>query len=308
MLRVNIHSFAYAEEPVLENINFEVEKGLHISILGESGCGKSTLLKAIYGLLQVTNGTIFWEDKKLLGPDFNLVPGEPFIKYLAQDFDLMPFISVAENIGKHLSRRFMQERQERIDQLLEVVDMTDFADTHVKLLSGGQKQRVALARAIAKEPELLLLDEPFSHIDNFRRNALRRNLYAYLIKEDITCITATHDSEEALSFSDDIKMMRNGTFIQSASPEDLYTNPKNNYVASFFGDISRLTIAGKEAILMPHQLELSETKTPLIASVLKSYYKGSYYLVEALYENKKIYLNSPHSLKPETTIYLNINK
>ena len=90
MLRVNIHSFAYAEEPVLENINFEVEKGLHISILGESGCGKSTLLKAIYGLLQVTNGTIFWEDKKLLGPDYNLVPGEPFIKYLAQDFDLMP--------------------------------------------------------------------------------------------------------------------------------------------------------------------------------------------------------------------------
>ncbi|WP_405330645.1 ABC transporter ATP-binding protein [Leeuwenhoekiella sp. LLG6367-2.1] len=308
MLRVNIHSFAYAEEPVLKNINFEVEKGLHISILGESGCGKSTLLKAIYGLLQVTNGTIFWEDKKLLGPDFNLVPGEPFIKYLAQDFDLMPFISVAENIGKHLSRRFMQQRQERIDELLEVVDMTDYANTHVKLLSGGQKQRVALARAIAKEPELLLLDEPFSHIDNFRRNALRRNLYAYLKKEDITCITATHDSEEALSFSDEIKMMRNGTFIQSASPEDLYTNPKNNYVASFFGDISRLTIAGKEAILMPHQLELSETKTPIIASVLKSFYKGSYYLVEALYENKKIYLNSSHSLKPETTIYLNINK
>ncbi|MDP5043659.1 MAG: ATP-binding cassette domain-containing protein, partial [Leeuwenhoekiella sp.] len=168
MLNVTIKSFAYAEETVLKDLNFKVEKGTHISILGESGCGKSTLLKIIYGLLQLENGQIFWGEQQLMGPDFNLVPGEPFIKYLAQDFDLMPFISVSENIGKHLSRRFMEQRQERIDELLEVVDMTYFADVHVKLLSGGQKQRVALARAIAKEPELLLLDEPFSHIDNFR--------------------------------------------------------------------------------------------------------------------------------------------
>ncbi|MEE3243191.1 MAG: ATP-binding cassette domain-containing protein, partial [Bacteroidota bacterium] len=203
MLKVDITDFGYTEETVLKNLDFTVEKGKHISILGESGCGKSTLLKIIYGLLHVENGTIFWDDNELLGPNFNLVPGEPFIKYLAQDFDLMPYVSVADNIGKHLSRHFMQQREERINELLEVVDMTAFADVHVKLLSGGQKQRVALARAIAKEPELLLLDEPFSHIDNFRRNALRRNLYAYLKKENITCITATHDSEEALSFSDE---------------------------------------------------------------------------------------------------------
>ncbi|MGO4912373.1 ABC transporter ATP-binding protein [Leeuwenhoekiella sp. W20_SRS_FM14] len=308
MLNVTIRSFAYAEETVLKNLDFKVEKGTHISILGESGCGKSTLLKIIYGLLQLENGQIFWGEQQLMGPDFNLVPGEPFIKYLAQDFDLMPFISVSENIGKHLSRRFMEQRQERIDELLEVVDMTDFADVHVKLLSGGQKQRVALARAIAKEPELLLLDEPFSHIDNFRRNALRRNLYAYLKKENITCITATHDSEEALSFSDIIKMMRNGSFIQTATPEEVFKNPKNAYVASFFGDINELIINGTKNLIMPHQLSVSESKTPLKVTVLKSYFKGSYYLIEGLYEGQKIYFNSSKLLKTTQEVFLKLSQ
>ena len=308
MLNVTIKSFAYAEETVLKNLDFKVEKGTHISILGESGCGKSTLLKIIYGLLQLENGQIFWGEQQLMGPDFNLVPGEPFIKYLAQDFDLMPFISVSENIGKHLSRRFMEQRQERIDELLEVVDMTDFADVHVKLLSGGQKQRVALARAIAKEPELLLLDEPFSHIDNFRRNALRRNLYAYLKKENITCITATHDSEEALSFSDIIKMMRNGSFIQTATPEEVFKNPKNAYVASFFGDINELIINGTKTLIMPHQLSVSESKTPLKVTVLKSYFKGSYYLIEGLYEGQKFYFNSSKLLKTTQEVFLKLSQ
>ncbi|WP_028377046.1 ABC transporter ATP-binding protein [Leeuwenhoekiella sp. MAR_2009_132] len=308
MLNVTIKSFAYAEETVLKDLDFKVEKGTHTSILGESGCGKSTLLKIIYGLLQLENGQIFWGEQELMGPDFNLVPGEPFIKYLAQDFDLMPFISVSENIGKHLSRRFMEQRQERIDELLEVVDMTYFADVHVKLLSGGQKQRVALARAIAKEPELLLLDEPFSHIDNFRRNALRRNLYAYLKKKNITCITATHDSEEALSFSDEIKMMRNGSFIQFATPKEIFANPKNAYVASFFGDISELIINGTKTLIMPHQLCVSESKTPLKVTVLKSYFKGSYYLIEGLYEGQKIYFYSSKLLKTTQEVFLKLSQ
>lgn len=304
MLHVTIDSFAYADKTVLKELDFKVEAGQHISILGESGCGKSTLLQIIYGLLHVENGSIFWKNQELRGPNFNLVPGEPFIKYLAQDFDLMPFISVADNIGKHLSRRFMKQRQERIDELLEVVDMTAFADQHVKNLSGGQKQRVALARAIAKEPELLLLDEPFSHIDNFRRNALRRKLYAYLKKEGITCITATHDSEEALSFSDEIKMMREGTFIQTDTPGAIFKNPKDAYVASFFGDVNELLIEGKSRLLMPHQLEVSESETELKATVIKSYFKGSYYLIEAFYDKQHIFFNHISKLQANTTVFL----
>ncbi|PHQ30704.1 ABC transporter ATP-binding protein [Leeuwenhoekiella nanhaiensis] len=304
MLHVTIDSFAYAENPVLKDLDFKIEEGQHISILGESGCGKSTLLQIIYGLLHVEHGSIFWKNQELLGPNFNLVPGEAFIKYLAQDFDLMPFISVADNIGKHLSRRFMQQRQERIDELLEVVDMTVYADQHVKNLSGGQKQRVALARAFAKEPELLLLDEPFSHIDNFRRNALRRKLYAYLKKEGITCITATHDSEEALSFSDEIKMMREGTFIQTDTPEALFENPKDAYVASFFGDINSLEIDDKIELLMPHQILVSESETELKATVINSYFKGSYYLIEAFSDKRAIYFNHNTNLTANSTVFL----
>ena len=293
-------------------MDFTVAQGQHISILGESGCGKSTLLQLIYGFLQVKEGEIYWKEKKLLGPDFNLVPGEPFIKYLAQDFDLMPYISVADNIAKFLSRNFMDKRNARVDELLTVVDLVNFKDTHVKLLSGGQKQRVALARAIAQKPELLLLDEPFSHIDNFRRNDLRRKLYAYLKKENITCITATHDSGEALSFSEEIKVMRHGTFIQTATPQALFKNPKNAYVASFFGDVNvfKASVFGegpnKENImLLPHQLLLSPTKTPLQVIVSKSYFKGGFYLIEADFKGQNIYFNHTEALKKGDKVFLN---
>jgi ABC-type Fe3+/spermidine/putrescine transport system ATPase subunit len=311
MLKVKINTFSYDQQTVLRDMDFTLEQGQHISILGESGCGKSTLLQLIYGLLHLENGQILWKDKKLLGPNFNLVPGEPFIKYLAQDFDLMPFISVADNIAKFLSRNFMKERNARVEELLEVVDLTDFKDIHVKLLSGGQKQRVALARAIAKEPELLLLDEPFSHIDNFRRNSLRRKLYAYLKKENIACIIATHDSEEALSFSDEIKMMRNGTFIQTATPENLFKSPKNAYIASFFGDVNQLSEAlfasrdsDEKLLLLPHQLAVSKEKTPLQVIVKKSYFKGNFHLIEADFKGKNIYFNHVEALVKGREVYL----
>lgn len=320
MLKVNLNAFAYAEEIILRKMNFTVSEGTHISILGESGCGKSTLLQLIYGLLQVKDGEIYWKDKKLLGPGFNLVPGEPFIKYLAQDFDLMPYISVADNIAKFLSRNFMKERNARVAELLEVVDMVEFKDTHVKYLSGGQKQRVALARAIAKEPELLLLDEPFSHIDHFRRNALRRKLYRYLKKENITCITATHDSEEALSFADEIKMMRNGTFIQSASPEQVYKSPKDAYVASFFGDVNVLPAElfglsqnEKELLLLPHQLVLSgqsdeqaDLENQLKIKVKRAYFKGDHYLIEAYFSEKPIYFKNEKKLHEGEQVFLKL--
>ena len=304
MLQLQNVSFSYAEEINLNSINFSVEKGAHICILGESGCGKTTLLKAIYGLLDLTEGEILWNHEKLLGPAYHLIPGHPAMKYLEQDFDLMPYISVEDNIGKHLSRRYMQQRKERIEELLRVVDMTAFAKTHVKLLSGGQKQRVALARAMAKEPKLVLLDEPFSHIDNFRRNALRRDLYAYLKQENITCITATHDSEEALSFSNEIKVMREGSFIQTGKPETIFNSPKNAYVASFFGDVNLLEIDEEPRILFPHQLMISTIEKGWKGRVLKSYFKGSYYLIEALMNKNQVFFKHPVSLEKGKQIYL----
>lgn len=180
MLKIKINNFTFFNQLILENIDIEVERGANLSLIGESGCGKSTLLKIIYGLLDCDNGTIFWNDFEVLGPKFHLVPGMPFMKYLAQDFDLMPFITVGENVGKFLSNFYPEEKQQRIDALLDLVEMTDFKHVKAKFLSGGQMQRVALARVLAQEPEVLLLDEPFSHIDNFRKNHLRRKIFRYL--------------------------------------------------------------------------------------------------------------------------------
>ena len=177
MLKIYLNNFSYLNDSILENIDFELEKGAQLSLIGESGCGKSTLLKLIYGLLDCDNGTFFWNDIQILGPKYNLVPGMPFMKYLAQDFDLMPFITVGENVGKFLSNFYPKEKQNRIDELLELVEMTEFKHIKAKFLSGGQMQRVALARVLAQEPEVLLLDEPFSHIDNFRKNDLRRKIF-----------------------------------------------------------------------------------------------------------------------------------
>ena len=160
MLKVENISFSYTKnKPVLQNFTFTVNQGEHLCVMGESGCGKSTLLKTIYGLLDLQKGTIFWNDEEVLGPEFNLVPGFAKFKYVAQDFDLMPYISVSENIKKHLSRFYPEESEKRTQELLEVIEMTAFKNTKVKNLSGGQKQRVAIARALAKEPQLLLMGE-----------------------------------------------------------------------------------------------------------------------------------------------------
>jgi len=186
MLKVQIDSFGYQDQTILKDISFEVSPGEHVALMGESGSGKSTLLKIIYGLLHVEEGSVFWGDTEALGPNFNLVPGEAYMKYLAQDFDLMPFISVEENIGQFLSVFERETHEERINELLDLIEMKPFAKTKVKYLSGGQQQRVALARVLAQEPEILLLDEPFGHIDNFKRNSLRRNLFLYLKKIFLT--------------------------------------------------------------------------------------------------------------------------
>lgn len=291
MLKVHIKSFKFTEEPVLDNIKFSLEKGEHISILGESGCGKSTLLKLIYGTLQLTHGSLSWDNEAMLGPEYNLVPGEPFIKMVSQDFDLMPFTTVADNIGKYLSRLDMHTREARIKSLLDVVEMTTYKNRLVKTLSGGQQQRVAIARALAKSPKLLLLDEPFSHIDNFRKNKLRRTLYNFLKAENISCITATHDSEEALSFSDDIKVMCQGRIIVSGTPESLYNNPKTKYVASFFEDV----FVYKESIFYPQDIILS--KDGELGGVVKqSFFKGQYWKIEATVDGTAIYFNHEEEL------------
>ena len=190
-----------------------MSQGEQICIIGESGGGKSTLLKIIYGLLQIKTGEVYWNENQIMGPLYNLVPGEPYMKYLSQDFDLMPFTTVFENVSQYLSALEPELLKERTTKLLDMVEMTSFANTKVRYLSGGQQQRVAIARVLAQEPKVLLLDEPFSHIDNFRKNSLRRNLFAYFRKQNITVLTATHDHKDMLPYADQVIVLRDHKII-----------------------------------------------------------------------------------------------
>lgn len=307
MLQVKNIAFTYnKDKPLLKNINFTLEKGEHLCVMGESGCGKSTLLKVIYGLFDLQKGSIFWNEDKVLGPAFNLIPGIKNFKYVAQDFDLMPFTTVSDNISKFLSRMYPEEAKKRTEELLEVIEMTDFADVKVKTLSGGQQQRVAIARALAKEPELLLLDEPFGQIDNFKKRSLRRMLFSYLKEKSIACIVATHDAEDALSFADNMIVIQNSKIVSKNSPKEVFKQRSSKYVASLFDDVNELYINNKKELLYPYQISIvavSEQK----AQVLNSYFKGFYWLIEAVYENQKIFLNHHRDIDRLEMVFLEFN-
>ncbi|MFV9551778.1 ABC transporter ATP-binding protein [Algibacter sp. PT7-4] len=303
MLNIKNLSFSYNKTPVLKDISFKAQLGEHVAIIGESGSGKSTLLKVLYGEYDLDEGHIFWKNEAILGPKYNLVVGYDFMKYVAQEFDLMPFITVEENIGKFLSRFYPEEKAKRTAELIEVVELTKFAKTKVKTLSGGQKQRVALARALAKQPEIILLDEPFSHIDNFKKQSLRRSVFKYLKEHQITCIVATHDKEDVLGFADRMLVLSNNKIVANNLPETLYKNPKTPLIASFFGEFNNIN----GNMVYAHELKVVE-QSNLKAIVKTSFFKGHYYLIEANLNGNYIFFEHKHALKKDTIVSLYLDK
>lgn len=309
MLQVQNVSFSYHKSPVLQNISFSLNLGEVLCVMGESGCGKSTLLKIIYGLLDVDKGNLYWKDDEILGPSHHLVPGVPVFKYVAQDFDLMPYTTVEENIGNFLSNIYAEEKRKRIYELLQVIEMEKFAKKKVKTLSGGQQQRVAIAKALAKQPELLLLDEPFSQIDNFKKNSLRRNLFSFFKEKNIACIVATHDGNDALSFADSVLVIQNSKEVAKNSPQQIYNNPKNKYTASLFGDVNEIVLQQnnktQKILVYPNEIKITDSSA-LKATVKKTYFRGFYWLVEVDYQQQTLLLNHHSNIKVGKEVFLSI--
>lgn len=319
MLSVQINTFhyeAFPEKEILNDISFQVKQGTHLALLGESGCGKSTVLHLIYGTLELSKGQILYNNEQLWGPSRNLIPGHSFMKLVEQEYNIMPFISVAENIAAHLDRKDKTEDETRVNRLLEVVGLTAHKNTKAKHLSGGQKQRVALAKALAKKPKVILLDEPFSSIDTFQKTTLRRTLFQFLKEEGITCITATHESEEALSFADEIIILKKGKIHTKGTPTAIYNTITSDYQGRFFDDVTTLGGAllglqpgSKKHYLLPHQLKISESKTPLKVVVKNNFFKGAYYRVLALSgKNQEVYFNHHSKLSKDVPVFLKYKK
>ncbi|MEX0273739.1 MAG: ABC transporter ATP-binding protein [Flavobacteriaceae bacterium] len=314
MLAVHNLTYAYNGSPVLRDINFAVKEGEHLAIIGESGCGKSTLLNIIYGLLHLEKGEVSWKEKKVMGPLYNLVPGEGHMKYLTQQFDLMPYTTVYENISQHLSAFEPEHLRARTQELLKMIELEDFSNTKVKDLSGGQQQRVALARVLAQEPEVLLLDEPFSHIDHLRKNRFRKNFFYYLRKRGITVLTATHDPFDVLPYANKVLVLKDHAILAEGTPKELYDKPQSLYVASLFGEASTLPVqivksyadTKRHIIVYSHELKVSE-KSGMEVKVATSYFMGSHYMVVGRYEDYEIYFDHHTALEPETKVFLNVS-
>ncbi|GIM49973.1 ABC transporter ATP-binding protein [Capnocytophaga stomatis] len=304
MLEVNNISYTHdGSDTGFHNISFQLKQGEHLSVMGESGCGKSTLLKALYGLFDLHEGTIFFNKKKVVGPSRQLVPGFEKMKYLAQDFGLMPYHTVAENVGKFLSNIDLEYKKQRVNELLSLVEMESFANRKALLLSGGEKQRIGLAMALAQEPELLILDEPFSQIDNFRRSNLQRTLFLYLKTKKISCIVATHDGKEALSFSDKALIMRDGNLLMFGDLLDVYNQKDDFYTASLFGDVSKYVENGKTILLKPYQIEVVE-KSGWETLIENCYFQGENFLVIGISNGEKVHFLSNNPLEIGKKVYL----
>ncbi len=229
----------FGELTVLKNISLTVERGEMVTLLGPSGCGKSTLLRAIAGLNDVNSGKVFIDGRDVTDVEAR----KREVGMVFQSYALFPNMTAAQNVafGLSIQKRPKNEIKERVRAMIELVGLQGKENHRPSQLSGGQQQRVALARALIMNPKVLLLDEPLSALDAQIRQNLRVQIREIQMKTGITAIFVTHDQEEAMSISDRVFVMHNGIIAQEGAPQDIYKNPKSEFVARFIGHYNVLT-------------------------------------------------------------------
>lgn len=234
MLTVNNLSARYADKDVVNNVSFKVNEGDIVCLLGPSGCGKTTLLNTIAGFISPTSGDITLDQETISTDQVVLPPDQRGIGMVFQDYALFPHMTVRKNVGFGVKDK--SKRNELVDTLLAQVRLTEHAEKYPHELSGGQQQRVALARSLAARPKLLLLDEPFSNLDNELRNDLGFELRSILKGQNITAVLVTHDQQDAFALGDKIGVINQGKIEQWADAYELYHHPKTEFVANFVGE------------------------------------------------------------------------
>ncbi len=318
MLKIDGLSLAYNGGAVLKNINLELEKGQQACLIGPSGSGKSSLLRSIAGFETPQSGNIYLRDELAYSATSSVPPEHRKVGMLFQDLALFPHLTVKENIAFGLLGRRKKEVSKIVNELLDLVGLLDFSRRYPHQLSGGQQQRVALARALAPEPSLLLLDEPFSSLDNELRSELVRDIYQIFSEKEITTLMVTHDQIEAFSVADKLGVLIDGELAQWGAPTSLYNEPVSKAVADFVGFSSYIsailvdkgtlqtalgtlhcapTISAKmgdklKVLLRPETLQLNDN-SPIKAKVIEQLYRGGDSLLTlALNNGETFFINS----------------
>ena len=269
----------------VQNINLNIAPASIVAVVGESGSGKSTLLKLIYGLLEPDSGVVNFKGNPVQGPHQKLIPGHNRMKMVTQDFSLNTYAKVYDNIASMLPNTDLKAKQEETLEIMEFLRIDHLAQKRAADLSGGEQQRVAIARAIITEPEVLLLDEPFSQIDPLLKNDLRADIKRLSHYLGITVVLVSHDPSDGLSLADQMVILKQGRKIDEGSPEALYYHPKQLYTARMLananvisaGEAQKIGISSvKTVAVYPEWLHIRESETSRFFHVKDILFKGFY--------------------------------
>ncbi len=280
----------------VQAVSFEQQKMQKIAIAGETGSGKSTLLKIVAGIVSPGEGTVFFENKRVKRiPEEKLIPGHPGIEYLSQQFELPHFLTV-EQVLIYANPLPDNEAENDVQakELYELCRISHLLKRRTDQLSGGERQRIALARLLITAPRLLLLDEPYSNLDMIHKNILKNVVHDIEERLQVTCILVSHDPHDTLSWADEIIVMRNGEIVQQAPPQQVYSQPADEYVAGLLGKYNIISpalaeyipglkkIAGdKKIFIRPENIKISrEEKNTLKALVSRIFFYGSHFEIE----------------------------
>jgi ABC-type sugar transport system ATPase subunit len=309
--------FREDHQEVLQDISFTQAEFRNIAIAGETGSGKSTLLQIIAGLVQPTEGQVLFADNRVKGPAEVLVPGHPQIAYLSQQFELAQFLRV-EQVLRYASKLPEAEAQ----TLYELCQIDHLLQRKTNQLSGGERQRIALTRLLLSRPTLLLLDEPFSNLDTAHKKTLKSVIHDIGEELEITCMLVSHDPQDTLSWADEILVLQNGQLRQKGSPEQVYRQPLNEYVAALFGSYNLMGAQGAQAIaqlpgmapgkknmlIRPEDFRITTTGQPALPGTVQQVtFFGSYYEIKVLLAGETVTVKTgPCTLRPGQSIYLSL--
>jgi len=297
---------------LIKDINFEYETLQKIAITGESGAGKTTLLKIISAQVQPDKGSIFFNGERVIGPDEKLLPGHREIAYLSQDHELLHNYKVDELVWFENKLSF-----EEASDLFKVCQIDHLLKRKTDQLSGGEQQRIVLCLLLMKAPRLLVLDEPFSNLDLLHKNILRKVLADITERLQITCMLTSHDPYDTLSWADEIIVMKEGSIVQKGTPEEIYHQPVNEYIAGLFGKYNLLNPStaalfgiesnGNSVMTRPEHFVMSTTGNGINGIIQKISFWGNFYEADVMVKDARIIIRMmKNNWEPGKKVLVNI--
>ena len=271
----NLIKFYSKDDLLIKDLNFSVNKGEFVSFIGESGSGKTTFLKCLAGLEKINSGKITLNNRVLDDKTTFVKPNHRKIGFIFQDYPLFPHLSVLENLKINLDEQY----EKNIKYYVELTGLDNLLNRYPHELSGGEQQRVCITRALIREPDLLLMDEPFSNLDVSIKSKIQSEVYKILKSTNTTTILVTHDIKDTFDISDRILVFKAGIVQQYDKPEEMYCNPVNCYCAKILGDLNRIHIDGKELYIRPEKIKIVDKSEHKI-KVEKTSFIGKEYRIK----------------------------